>query len=162
MAESKLENFETGYIDNDDLESASIFLSEAVKTPDDQYKLEASILAAKSLYLRKSFTASVGLLRKLQLPSLKVEYFATRYVRLISEGLALIGLCVEELAQMVRRELTEDERKEALSHYEICGEMCIRHFQELYQGVLEHTNFTFPKVVFKAIQRHLALIHQSG
>ncbi|THD23590.1 Tetratricopeptide repeat protein 7B [Fasciola hepatica] len=162
MAESKLEHFETGYLDNDDLESASVFLSEAVKSPDDQYKLEASILSAKTLYLRKSFTAAQSLLKKLQLLSVKIELFATRYVRLISEGLALIGLCVEELAQMTRRELTVEELKEAQSHYEVCGEMCIRHFQELYQGALEQINVTFPNVVFKAIQRSLALTHQSG
>lgn len=91
MAESKLEHFETGYLDNDDLDSAGVFLSEAVKTPDDQYKLESSVLIAKTLYLRKSFTAALSMLRKLQLLSVKIEFFATRNARLVSEGLALIG-----------------------------------------------------------------------
>ncbi|KAF8571974.1 Tetratricopeptide repeat protein 7B [Paragonimus westermani] len=114
MCESKLENYDQNYLTDEDVEYADRCLHEAIKTPDDQYKLE--------------------------------------------------GLCIEELAQLTRRALTDEEKSEALSAYHQSSELSIRHFQELYQGNSELFNnvVSFPKVVFDGVQQMFILTQQSG
>ncbi|KAG5451327.1 Tetratricopeptide repeat protein 7B [Clonorchis sinensis] len=164
MCESKLENFEHSFLSDEDLKHCERYLNEALKTPDEQYKSEATILHGKILYLQKSFTASLEVLEKLKLNSVKLEQYNSRFGRLLAEGLAITGLCTEELAQMTRRPLTDAEKAIALSCYNLCGDISVRHFQELYQLTpdISTNSISFPKVVLNAIQRLIALTCQSG
>ncbi|CAH8547193.1 unnamed protein product [Dicrocoelium dendriticum] len=164
MCENILEVFEHAYISDEEIERAGIFLLEALKTPDDQYLLEANILRGKLLYIGRGFAESLTLLQKLNLPSIRAENYSSRHIRLVSEGLAIIGVCREEFAKMSRRSLSENERLEALSHYDLSLELCCRHFQELYQNNsdLSSAVVSFPKVVFIGIQRLFTLVRQFG
>ncbi|CAL8080441.1 unnamed protein product [Calicophoron daubneyi] len=162
-AENKLENFESGFLTDEDIEASEMYISEAMKTSDEQYKFEASVLSGKILYLRKSFTTALEALRKLKLMTVRIDYYGLRFARIISEGVATMGLCIEELAQQTRRPLSEDARTEACTYYDFASEVCIRHYQEFYQGQADQSVVvSFPKVVFKAVQRMLALTHQTG
>lgn len=94
FCESRLDLFEKNFnhaIDHQEVEAA---IEIALRTADDQYRYEATVLKAKIAFIQDQNARVVELLTTggIDLMSVRVETYASRFAHLVSEGLAMLGI----------------------------------------------------------------------
>uniref|UniRef100_A0A0X3NYY4 Tetratricopeptide repeat protein 7 N-terminal domain-containing protein n=1 Tax=Schistocephalus solidus TaxID=70667 RepID=A0A0X3NYY4_SCHSO len=155
FCENKLEPAEKDCSSAIDFAGAESAAEDALRTAsDDQYRLEALILKAKIAFIRENYATVVELLDGVDLKNAKIESYTARFVRLLCEGLAMLGLSKERTASKTETMLSP----EICDCYELAGNMCIRHLQELESSVPESVlPIGIPKVVELAIKRRVLI-----
>ncbi|KAL7053234.1 hypothetical protein AAHC03_025561 [Spirometra sp. Aus1] len=153
FCENKLEPAEKDYSSAIDFAGAESAAEDALRTAaDDQYRLEALILKAKIAFIREKYADVLEVLDSVNLKSAKIESYTSRFVRLLCEGLAMLGLSKERTASKAEAILSP----EICDYYDLAGNMCIRHLQELESSLPESAlPIGIPKVVEMAIKRRV-------
>ncbi|VDK47053.1 unnamed protein product [Dibothriocephalus latus] len=155
FCENKLEPSEKDCSSAIDFVGAESAAEDALRTAsDEQYRLEALVLKAKIAFIREKYADVVELLNAVDLKNAKIESYTARFVRLLCEGLAMLGLSKEHTVSKAETVMSP----EICDCYELAGNMCIRHLQELESTVPESAlPIGIPKVVELAIKRRVLI-----
>ncbi|KAH8860853.1 Tetratricopeptide repeat protein 7B [Schistosoma japonicum] len=87
-----------------------------------------------------------------------------RFNRILSEGLAILGLCKEEQYKLKGSPELPKEKDAIIALFNLACHLCIRHLQELDRNQSEHTSLsvTLPPIVEKVIQRIPQILIEKG
>ncbi|CAH8840156.1 unnamed protein product [Trichobilharzia szidati] len=164
LCENELEWTDQGELTTGSLSKARKFAEEVINGNDDQYKFEGSVLLGKIYYLQGNTDKALKLLSSLNLSSTKMDPITLRFNRIVSEGLAVLGMCREEQCKLKSPADVSKEKDAILALYNLACHLCIKHLQELDRNQPEHTSsvITLPPTVEKAIQRIPEIMIEKG
>lgn len=161
MCENELDGNDQGEICFENLDKAHEYAKKVLSTKDEQYKLESSVLLGKILFLKNKYKEALDILQPLDLVAIKIENIGMRFARIISEGLAIVGLCKEEL-NYSKTNLSKNERKSIFLLYNMACHICIRHLQTLDRIKAENAvcGATLPNLIERVMQKIPAIMIQ--
>ncbi|CAH8485969.1 unnamed protein product [Schistosoma turkestanicum] len=164
LCENELELNEQGEVPPENLSKAKRYAEEVVNGSDEQYKYEASVLLGKIYYLQGNNEKALKILSSLNLLSAKMDPITLRFNCIVSEGLAILGLCKEEQSKLKSLPEKSKERDNIIVLFNLACHMCIKHLQELDRIQPENTNLSvnLPLVVEKVIQRIPEILVEKG
>ncbi|KAH8860852.1 Tetratricopeptide repeat protein 7B [Schistosoma japonicum] len=164
VCENELEWNDQGELRAENLSKAKSYAEEVINGNDEQYKYEASVLLGKIYYLQGNNEKALKLLNSLNLLSAKMDPITLRFNRILSEGLAILGLCKEEQYKLKGSPELPKEKDAIIALFNLACHLCIRHLQELDRNQSEHTSLsvTLPPIVEKVIQRIPQILIEKG
>ncbi|CAH8505539.1 unnamed protein product [Schistosoma margrebowiei] len=164
LCENELEWNDQGELPPENLSKAKRYAEEVMSGNDEQYKFEASVLLGKIYYLQGNSEKALKLLSSLNLLSAKMDPITLRFNYIVSEGLAVLGLCKEEQSKLKSVSDISKERDNIIDLYNLACHMCIKHLQELDRTQPEHTNssVSVPPIVEKVIQKIPEILIKKG
>ncbi|CAH8494256.1 unnamed protein product [Schistosoma mattheei] len=164
LCENELEWNDQGELPPENLSKAKRYAEEVTNGNDEQYKFEASVLLGKIYYLQGNSEKALKLLSSLNLLSAKMDPITLRFNYIVSEGLAVLGLCKEEQSKLKSLSDISKERDNIIDLFNLACHMCIKHLQELDRTQPEHTNssVSVPPIVEKVIQKIPEILIKKG
>ncbi|CAH8506331.1 Tetratricopeptide repeat protein 7B [Schistosoma haematobium] len=164
LCENELEWNDQCELPPENLSKAKRYAEEVMKGNDEQYKFEASVLLGKIYYLQGNSEKALKLLSSLNLLSAKMDPITLRFNYIVSEGLAVLGLCKEEQSKLKSLSDISKERDNIINLFNLACHMCIKHLQELDRTQPEHTNssVSVPPIVEKVIQKIPEILLKKG
>nr|CAX73103.1 Tetratricopeptide repeat protein 7B [Schistosoma japonicum] len=164
VCENELEWNDQGELRAENLSKAKSYAEEVINGNDEQYKYEASVLLGKIYYLQGNNEKALKLLNSLNMLSAKMDPITLRFNRILSEGLAILGLCKEEQYKLKGSPELPKEKDAIIALFNMACHLCIRHLQELDRNQSEHTSLsvTLPPIVEKVIQRIPQILIEKG
>ncbi|KAK4469555.1 hypothetical protein MN116_007096 [Schistosoma mekongi] len=175
VCENELEWNDLSELPAEKLSSAKSYAEEVINGNDEQYKYEASVLLGKIYYLQGNNDKALKLLSSLNLLSARMDPITLRFNRILSEGLAVLGLfcrhssdfaglCKEEQYKLKGPPELPKEKDTIITLFDSACHLCIRHLQELDRSQPEHTSLsvTLPLIVEKVIQRIPQILIEKG
>ncbi|CAH8507687.1 unnamed protein product [Schistosoma rodhaini] len=164
LCENELEFNDQGELPLESLSKAKRYAEEVMNGNDEQYKFEASVLLGKIYYLQGNNEKALKLLSSLNLLSAKMDPITLRFNHIVSEGLAVLGLCKEEQLNLKSPPDISKEKDNIIVLFNLACHMCIKHLQELDRTQPEHTNLSVsvPPIVEKVIQKIPEILINKG
>ncbi|CAH8505251.1 unnamed protein product [Heterobilharzia americana] len=164
LCENEIEWTDQGELTTGSLSKARKYAEEVISSNDEQYKFEASVLLGKIFYLQGNTDKALKLLSSLNLSSTKMDPITLRFNRIVSEGLAVLGLCKEEQCKLKGSLDVSKEKDSILALYNLACHLCIKHLQELDRNQPENTSscITLPPTVEKVIERIPEIMIEKG
>lgn len=115
--------------------------------------IDSGLLLAKALYYSNLFQDALTLLDDLALDSQSGWSPASRTSRLLSEGFAVRGICLEKVSQSQSHVVRIGRHEEIIECYERAGDLYIQHLQESQAQILDKRTVTASEEVGHALQQ---------
>ncbi|PAA73673.1 hypothetical protein BOX15_Mlig021533g1 [Macrostomum lignano] len=115
--------------------------------------IDSGLLLAKALYYSNLYQEALSVLDDLALDSQSGWSAASRTSRLLSEGYAVRGICLEKVSQSQSHVVRIGRHEEVIECYERAGDLYIQHLQESQAQVLDKRTVTVSEEVGHALQQ---------
>ncbi|CAI9722008.1 repeat 7B-like [Octopus vulgaris] len=98
---------------------------------DNRFKFDAQLLLVKIHYCRGNYTGAYALLEKADIDNITIKSPSIRFLRILAEGYAIKGLCLERMPPATTSKFKAAEKEEKIIHYfEKAGDLALLHLQE--------------------------------
>lgn len=113
-----------------ELSESEAFLSR-VANGENRFKFDAQLLLVKINYCRGNYTGAYALLDKAAIDNVTVKSPSIRFLRILAEGYAIKGLCLERMPPATTSKYKAAEKEEKIIYYfEKAGDLALLHLQE--------------------------------